>query len=143
MPAGRADPTLALMSLEAWVAEVTPRVYGAALAVAEDGDAAADVTAHVVARSMAARIRGVDVGIAPEDRAIALVVRSAPSAQFRPLAPEDRAPVALARLRGRSVAQIATVLDLDERTVRASLTRGLRAVTDAPPGVQGLLKLAY
>jgi DNA-directed RNA polymerase specialized sigma24 family protein len=112
-------------SIEEWVAEVTPRVDGAALAVAEDGDAAADVTQHVMARSMAARIR--DSGVPPEDRAIALVVRSSPSPAFRPLDPDDRAPVALARVQGRSVAQIATALDLDERAVRASLTRGLRA----------------
>jgi DNA-binding NarL/FixJ family response regulator len=121
-----------MRSLEEWAAEVTSRVYGAALAVAEDDDVAADVTAHVMARTMAARIRGVDIGIAPEDRAIALVVRSAPSAALRPLAPEDRAPVALARVQGRSVAQIATALDLDERSVKASLTRGLRAVALQP-----------
>jgi DNA-binding NarL/FixJ family response regulator len=115
-------------SLEEWVAEVTPRVYGAALAVADDPEAAVDVTARVLASSMAARIRGIDAGIAPEDRAIALVLRSAPSAEFRPLRPEDRAVVALARVRGRSVAQIASALDLDEGTVRTSLTRGLRDV---------------
>ncbi len=131
-----------MRSVEEWVAEVTPRVYGAALAVAEDADAAADATAHALARSMAARIRGVDIGIAPEDRAIALVVRSAPSAAFRPLEPEDRAPVALARLQGRTVAQIAVALNRDERSVKASLTRGLRAALGASPAERAV-GLAY
>lgn len=126
-----------MASVQEWVAEVTPRIYGAALAVAGNPDAAVDVTAHVLARSMAARSRGV-VEISPEDRAIALAVRSAPSAEFRPLRLEDRAVVALARVRGRSVAQIASALDLDEGAVRVSLTRGLRDVARAARSASAL-----
>lgn len=121
-----ADRTLAAMvAVQEWVADAAPAVYGAALAVAEDRAAAVDVTAHVLARSVAS-LDGRDQPDELADAAVSLAVRAAPCAELAPMRAEDREVVALARLRGRSVAEIARALELDERTVRAQMTRGLR-----------------
>jgi DNA-directed RNA polymerase specialized sigma24 family protein len=62
------------------------------------------------------------------DRALLLSVERAPPRAFAAIAPEDRGAVALARLAGYSVPEVAAALGVAAATVRVRMLRGLRAM---------------
>jgi len=103
---------------------VLEHVYGAALAASSGPSVAGEVTRDVIvaaagrssdARSLAAR-------------AIVRAVRTAPHAAFAPMPAPEREVVALARLGGYSVGEIAETLGIPPGEARARMTSGLRAL---------------
>jgi DNA-directed RNA polymerase specialized sigma24 family protein len=126
MAARRGRHTVAAMTLLARTGELmrlAPHVYGAALAASRDEHAAAGVTERVLekaaAEDMIARDRLVE-------RAILTAVRRSPAPCFEAMQQPDREAVALARLAGYSVEQVASSLDIGVDEVKASMLRALR-----------------
>jgi DNA-directed RNA polymerase specialized sigma24 family protein len=101
-----------------------PQVYGAALAAAADQDAAARAAEH----AMVSEAAGVVVGTTPAAAAILAAIRDAPSQPFASLPRPERETLALARLGGLNVPEIAAALGEDERTVKRRLLDGLTAL---------------
>jgi DNA-directed RNA polymerase specialized sigma24 family protein len=101
-----------------------PQVYGAALAAAADQDVAARAAEH----AMVCEAAGAVVGTAPVAKAILAAVREAPSQPFAVLPRPLRETLALARLGGLKVPEIAAALGEDERTVKRRLLEGLTAL---------------
>ena len=99
-------------------------VYGAALAAAEDAQAAADIAAEALATA-ARPLPGTE---ALRVATVILALRRAPSAAFAAVPPGEREALGLARLLGLSVTDIAEALGVDRRTAAARLTAGLRAL---------------
>jgi DNA-directed RNA polymerase specialized sigma24 family protein len=104
---------------------VLERVYGAALSASAGPAAAGEATREVMvaaagersdARSLIARV-------------IVRAVRTAPHAAFAPMAEGDREVVALARLGGYTVAEIAEALGIAPGEARSRMLSGLRALT--------------
>jgi hypothetical protein len=110
---------------------MAPHVYGAALAAARDESAAAGVTesvlGHAAAESAVAREALVE-------RAILTAVRSSPAPCFEAMARPGREAVALARLAGYSVDQVASSLELGVDEVKKSMLQALRRVAVQPAG---------
>jgi DNA-directed RNA polymerase specialized sigma24 family protein len=116
-PMSRLASTAALMGM-------APHVYGAAVAAARDEHAAAGVTEQVLAKAAAEDVVARDELV---ERAILTAVRRAPAPCFEVMRQPDREPVALARLAGYSVEQVAASLGLSVEEVKASMLRALRA----------------
>jgi DNA-directed RNA polymerase specialized sigma24 family protein len=110
-------------SLEVWVDEVLPPVHALASAACADKAVAESIAERVVLDGARERAPRPEL----EQRAIALVVRAEPAASLAPMRAEDRETVALARLAGRTVPEIARALGVEEREVRLRMLRGLRA----------------
>ena len=123
-----ADPGLAGL----W--NSAPHVYGAALAVSADEGAAAGVAGRVLRRAVGERDTAADRRLLVE-RAIRLGSRSAPGPGFAAMHVDDREAVALARLGGYSVAEIATRLGTSSVDVKARMLRGLQSAARS----QGLI----
>jgi DNA-directed RNA polymerase specialized sigma24 family protein len=102
-------------------------VYGAALAAAAGPADAADVTEHVMVTSHGAEPRSLVA------RAVLRAMRTAPHAAFAPMPEPEREVIALARLAGCSVDEIADLLGIAPAEARARMTRGLRALTSRAP----------
>jgi DNA-directed RNA polymerase specialized sigma24 family protein len=103
-------------------------VYGAALAAAENAQAAADVAAEVLTTAPRP-LPGTD---ALRAATVILALRRAPSPAFAAIPPGEREALGLARLLGLSVGEIARELNIDRRTAAARLTAGLRALAPVP-----------
>lgn len=110
-------------SLEVWVDEVLPSVHALAGATCADPVVAESISERVVLDGAPARAARAEL----EHRVLALAVRAEPVASLAPMLPEDREVVALARLAGRSVPEIARALGVEEAEVRQRMRRGLRA----------------
>src|SRR3954464_4529161 len=87
-------------------------VYGAALAAAQDAQAAADVAAEVLATAARPLPGREALRVAP----VICALRRAPSAAFAAVPPGEREALGLARLLGLSVTEIAEALGIDPRT---------------------------
>jgi DNA-directed RNA polymerase specialized sigma24 family protein len=98
-------------------------VYGAALAATAEPADAADVTQQVMVA--AARDRADTRTLVA--RAVLRAMRTAPHAAFACMAPSEREVVALARLAGYTVPEIAATLGIEPAEARARMTRALRA----------------
>jgi DNA-directed RNA polymerase specialized sigma24 family protein len=61
-------------------------------------------------------------------RAVVRAVQTAPHAAFAPVPSPEREIIALARLAGYSVAEIAETLDIEPAEARSRMTSGLRAL---------------
>ena len=125
------------MDPEALVAELmrlAPQVHGAAVAASSDPESAAGVTERVLGD--AARRHGPGQPIDRRrlvERAIRLGVRSCPAEGFAVIDEPDREPIALARLGGYSVTEIARALEISPAEVKRRMSRGLRSVAAAMP----------
>jgi DNA-directed RNA polymerase specialized sigma24 family protein len=106
-----------------------PYVYGAALAAAEDPDAAAAVTEEVMVAAAAGRERADARSLVA--RVVVRAVRTAPHAAFAPMPAGEREVVALARLAGYDVAEIAETLGIAPAEARCRMTSGVRALAQA------------
>src|SRR5689334_9254465 len=93
-------------------------IYGAALAAAEDAQAAADVAAEVLTTAPRP-LPGTDRLRADT---VVLALRRAPTLAFAAIPPGEREALGLARLLGLSVTEIAEVLGVDRPTAAARLT---------------------
>ncbi len=98
-------------------------VYGAALAAAAGPRAAAAVTEHVMVAA-----RGEPDPRPLVARAVLRAMRTAPHAAFAAMPEPEREVIALARLAGYSVDEIADVLGIAPAEARARMTRGLRSI---------------
>ena len=103
-----------------------PHVYGAARAAAYGVEAACAVTERVFEAPGVER-RCHDPRCLVE-QAICLAMRTAPAEPFRAIAPQDREAVALARLAGYSVDEIALTLEISPAEAKRRLRAGLEAV---------------
>jgi Sigma-70, region 4 len=103
---------------------VLDHVYGAALAASAGPAAAGEVTRDV----MVAASRDRSDARSLIARAIVRAVRTAPHAAFAPMPEGDREVVALARLAGYSVGEIADALGIAPGEARSRMVSGLRAV---------------
>ena len=103
-----------------------PHVYGAALAAAAGPAAAAEVTQDVMVAAAAGAARPDARSLV--GRAVIRAVRTAPHAAFAPMPEGEREVVALARLAGYSVSEIAEVLEIGADEARSRMTSGLRAL---------------
>jgi DNA-directed RNA polymerase specialized sigma24 family protein len=112
--------------LDALVDDFLPFVHGAAVAASSDPDAVAIEVICAAARAGAPFEQRAFV-----ERALLLSVERAPARAFAAIALEDRGVVALARLAGYSVPEVATALGVDAATARARMLRGLRALGSA------------
>ena len=109
-----------------------PWVYGAALAAAADEQVAAAATAEALSGD---RVREP----ASEDErrrrlrisAVRLALAMSPAEPFAALAPDEREPIALARLLRLSVSEIAAATECDASVVKARMLNGLRRISDA------------
>jgi DNA-directed RNA polymerase specialized sigma24 family protein len=100
-------------------------VYGAALAAAAGPAAAADVTQDVM---VAAATDRADTRTLVA-RAVVRAMRTAPHAAFARMPGPEREVIALARLAGYTVPEIAELLDIDPAEARGRMVRGLRALS--------------
>jgi hypothetical protein len=103
-----------------------PHVYGAALAAAADLVAAADVTYDVMVEAAAGRARPDARSLV--EQAVLGAVRKAPHSTFASMRIEDREAVALARLAGYSVAEVAGALGIEPGEARSRMTSGIRSL---------------
>ena len=111
---------------EALVDEYGPLVHGVAVAASSDPDG---VTVAVLGAALGAAQDGARVERrAVLEHAVLHAVEHAPAPTFAAMAVEDRAAVALVRLAGYSVADVATALAVGETCVKARMLRGLRAL---------------
>jgi hypothetical protein len=118
-------------SLELWVEEVLPPVHSLAVAACADATTAEAIAERVILEAAAERVPRAEL----EHRALALAVRAQPIPELAPMCAEDREAVALARLAGRTVPEIARALGVEEREVKARMLRGLRAVAGSLAGM--------
>jgi hypothetical protein len=109
--------------------QAAPYVYAAAVAAARDETAAGAIVQDVL-RS-AVRQAGVLDRAKLVESAIRLGVRSDPAERFASMEPGDREAVALARLAGYTVAEVAATLGTGTADVKARMLRGLRTLQTA------------
>jgi DNA-directed RNA polymerase specialized sigma24 family protein len=81
---------------------------------------------------MVSEAAGVVVGTTPVAKAILAAIREAPSQPFAALPRPERETLALARLGGLKVPEIAAALGEDERTITRRLLDGLMALRGRP-----------
>ena len=105
-----------------------PHVYGAALAAARDDEAACTVTQRVFEGPISGTDRHCDDPRCLVEQAICLAMRTAPGTPFAMIAPRDREAVALARLAGYSVDEIALTLEIAPAEAKRRLRAGLEAL---------------
>jgi DNA-binding NarL/FixJ family response regulator len=103
-----------------------PHVYGAALAASADAGAAESVTCDVMVDAVRGRTRADARSLI--ERAVLRSVHDAPHPAFAPMRTEEREVVALARLGGYSVPEIAEALGIAPAEARARMASGLRAL---------------
>jgi DNA-directed RNA polymerase specialized sigma24 family protein len=103
---------------------VLEQVYGAALAASAGPAVAGEVTRAVMVAAAGERSDARSLVA----RAIVRAVRTAPHAAFAPMAAPEREVVALARLGGYSVGEIAETLGIAPGEARSRMTSGLRAL---------------
>jgi DNA-directed RNA polymerase specialized sigma24 family protein len=101
-------------------------VYGAALAASADRGTAEHVTHPVTVEAAAGRARADARSLV--ERAVLRSVRAAPHPAFEAMAAGEREVVALARLAGYSIPEIADALGLAPPEVRSRMTSGVRAL---------------
>jgi DNA-directed RNA polymerase specialized sigma24 family protein len=101
-------------------------VYGAALAAAADSDAAEDVAYDVMIEAADGRARPDARSLV--ERAVLDAVRTAPHPAFAAMRTEDREAVALARLVGYSVSEVAAALGIAPAEARSRMTNGIRSL---------------
>jgi DNA-directed RNA polymerase specialized sigma24 family protein len=111
--------------IRALVDATVPHVYGAALAASADPDAAEEITRDVMTDAVTGRTRADARSLV--GRALLAAVRGDPHPAFAPMLLEEREVVALARLGGYSVPEIAEALDIAPAVARARMTNALRA----------------
>jgi hypothetical protein len=111
--------------MRALVEATVPHVYGAALAASADAAAAQDVTHGVMTDAAAGRTRADARSLV--QRALLSAVRGDPHPALAPMRVEEREVVALARLGGFSVPEIADVLGIAPAEARKRMTSALRA----------------
>jgi Sigma-70, region 4 len=117
--------------------ESIPHVYGAALAASRDHHTAVMVAEEVLVAAAN------DLGGRPAarseltERAIRLGVRTAPGPGFADMESDDREVVALARLGGYSVSDIAARLGRPADQVKAAMLRGLQSAAGTGPFSRG------
>ena len=109
---------------------LAPQVYGAALAASRDEDAAADVLQRVLRVAAGERLLDRERLV---ERAIRLGVSTNPAEGFAAMQPLDREAVALARLAGYSVADVAATLGVDVDVAKRSMSRGLGRAASVVP----------
>ena len=112
--------------MSAFVEASVRHVYGAALAATADPEAAEDVTHAVMTDAAAGRGRADARSLVAS--AVLRSMHAAPHPAFAPMQIEEREVVALARLGGYSVHEIAEALGIAPVEARARMTRGLRAL---------------
>jgi DNA-directed RNA polymerase specialized sigma24 family protein len=110
---------------KAFVEASIAHVYGAALAASDDPAAAASVTSEVMTAAATGRTRADARSLV--ERALLGAVRVAPHPALAPMQAEERDVVALARLGGYTVPEIAEALGIDPAEARARMTSALRA----------------
>jgi DNA-directed RNA polymerase specialized sigma24 family protein len=110
----------------AFVEASVAHVYGAALAASADRSAAEDVTHAVMVEAAAGRARPDARSLV--ERAVLRSVRVSPHPAFGAMGAGERDVVALARLAGYSVPEIAEALGIAPPEVRSRLTSGVRAL---------------
>lgn len=106
-----------------------PRVYGAALAAAADPATAEHVTYAVMAEAIAADDLADTRALI--GRAVLRAVETAPDPSLAPMTAEDRETVALARMAGYTVDEVAGALGIASAEVRSRMATGLRALAMA------------
>jgi DNA-directed RNA polymerase specialized sigma24 family protein len=104
-------------------------VYGAAIAAAADPEAAADVTHEAMVAAAAGQARADARSLI--EHAVLRAVQSVPHPTFAAMRVEDREAVALARLAGYSVDEIADALAIPPAEARSRMTNGVRALAAA------------
>lgn len=121
----------------AGVMDSAPHVYGAALAASGDEGAAASVAEHVLRSALGEPAGGVVDRRLLVERAIRLGVRSAPAGSFAGMEASDREAIALARLGGYSVDEVAASLATSPEDVKSRMLRGLRSAARPRPVTRG------
>src|SRR4051794_26394418 len=99
-------------------------VYGAALAAAEDADAAAEVAVKVLTEAP----RPLPDIEALRAQTVIIALRHSPNAAFAPVPPGGREALGRAGLLGRTAPETAGTRGVARRTAAARLTAGLRAL---------------
>jgi DNA-directed RNA polymerase specialized sigma24 family protein len=112
--------------MRALVEATVPHVYGAALAAAADRDAAGQVTYEVMTDAVTGQARADARSLIAS--AVLRSMRAAPHPAFAAMRTEEREAVALARLGGYTVPEIAEALGIAPAEARSRLTSGLRAL---------------
>jgi DNA-directed RNA polymerase specialized sigma24 family protein len=137
---GAARPhTVAPMIAEAPRAELSGdlrHLYGAAVAASRDHTTAVEIAERVLLTAAPEGV-GDDRSLTRRqlvERAIRLGVRMAPAEGFAAMEADDREAIALARLAGYSVAEIATTLETSVDDVKARMRRGLQSAAQALAG---------
>jgi hypothetical protein len=132
MFAGARTRTVAPMIAGAPTAELNNtlrHVYGAAVAASRDHTTAVEIAERVLLTAASEGVGG-DRSLDRRqlvERAIRLGVRIAPAKGFAAMETDDREAIALARLTGYSVGEIAVTLDTSVDDVKARMRRGLRS----------------
>ena len=111
------------------VEATVPHVYGAALAAADGPDAAAAVTEEVMVAAATGGAKADARSLVA--RAVVRAVRTAPDPAFAPMPAREREVVALARLAGYTVSEIADTLNIAPAEARVRMTSGIRALAQA------------
>ena len=108
---------------------LAPRVHGAAVAASRDPSSAAQVTERVLCDAARGHSPGRPIdGRCLVERAIRLGVRSCPAEGYAGIDEGDREAIALARLGGYTVSEIAWALQTSPREVKRRMARGVRSV---------------
>ena len=132
MGAQQLSPTVVRMDLDGLVAELmrlAPQVHGAAVAASRNPESAARVTERVLCDAARRHAPGQPIDRRRlVERAIRLGVGSCPAEGFAAIDERDREAIALARLGGYSVAEIARALEISAGEVKRRLSRGLLSV---------------
>jgi len=111
------------------VMRFAPQVHGAAVSASSDPSSAARVTERVLSDAARSHAPGQPIDHrALVERAICLGVRSCPAEGYDRIEERDREAIALARLGGYSVTEIARALQTSPRDVKRRMSRGLLSV---------------
>jgi len=117
------------MDAEAVVDELmrlAPEVHGAAVAASSDPDSAAGITERVLGDAARGHVSGQAIDRRSlVERAIRLAVRICPAEGFAAIDEHDREAIALARLGGYRVPEIARALETSAGEVKQRMSRGL------------------
>ena len=109
--------------------QVAPQVHGAAVAASSDPSSAARVTERVLCEAARGHAPGQPIDRRRlVERAIRLGVRSCPADGYARIEERDREAIALARLGGYSVTEIACALQTSPGEVKRRMSRGVHSV---------------
>jgi DNA-binding NarL/FixJ family response regulator len=123
--AGGSIDSVVRRRMRALVEATMPRVYGAALAASANAETAEGITRELMTDAAAGRTRADARWLV--ERALLSAVRGEPHPALAPMRLEEREVVALARLGGYTVPEIAETLGIDPAEARARMTRALHA----------------